>query len=413
MQTPPAGAGASPIDGPYAWFRLGVSMLLATVGSVGMWSVVVVLPTIPTEFGVDRAGASVPYTMTMIGFAFGNVIIGRYVDRLGITLPLIAAACTLATGFTLAAMTTALWQFALIQGLLIGIGTSASFGPMIADLSHWFRRRRGIAVAAAATGNYLAGAVWPPILQGFIESDGWRATYTGVGLFCIAVMIPLALLLRPRPPKDAHALNTNGANGLREIGTMNLRPRTLQMTLAVAGVACCVAMSMPQVHLVAYSKDLGYGAARGAEMLSFMFAGGVITRLATGVLADYIGGVRTLLLGSVMQCAALLLYLPFDGMTSLYVISMLFGLSQGGIVPMYAVIVREYLPAHEAGQRIGLVIMSTVLGMALGGWLSGWIYDLTGSYQVAFINGVAWNLLNISIVAMLLWRTQGPRTVTA
>lgn len=404
----PAGAGASPIDGRYAYFRLAVSMVLGTVGAVGFWAVIIVLPTVQDEFGVNRASASLPFTLTMVGFAIGNVIMGRAVDRLGITLPTIAAALALAAGFALAAMTTAIWQFALIHGVLIGVGTAACFGPLIADISHWFRRRRGIAVAAVACGNYIAGAMWPLVLPGFIDTDGWRATYAGIAVICVVVIVPLALLLRRQVPPAGLTAELDPAGGPRRIGAIEYSPRTLQAMLAVAGVACCVAMAMPQVHIVAYCGDLGYGVARGAEMLSLMFAGGVFSRLASGFLADHIGGVRTLLLGSVLQCLALLLFLPFDGLISLYVISLVFGLSQGGIIPSYAIIVREYMPAREAGQRIGFVIMATIVGMAIGGWLSGWIFDLTGSYQAAFVNGIGWNLINISIMAFLLWRTRRP-----
>ena len=298
-------------------------------------------------------------------------------------------------------------------GLLIGIGMSAAFGPLIADISHWFVRYRGIAVAATASGNYIAGAVWPTFLQGFIETDGWRATYIGIGVSCIAAMVPLALLLRRRTPGLDHRRGADGTVESPGLRATDLSARGLQIMLAIAGVACCVAMAMPQVHIVAYCVDLGFGPARGAEMLSLMLAGGIVRRLGSGVLADRIGGVRTLLLGSVLQCVGLLFYLPFDGLMSLYVVSLIFGLSQGGIVPCYAIIVREYLPAHQAGQRVGLVIMATVVGMAVGGWLSGWIYDLTGSYQAAFLNGIAWNMLNISIMAMVLWRTRGPSAVPA
>jgi MFS family permease len=174
----------------------------------------------------------------------------------------------------------------------------------------------------------------------------------------------------------------------------------------VAGLACCMAMAMPQVHLVAYCADLGYGIVAGAEMVSLMLAGGVVSRLASGMIADRIGGILTLLAGSVLQCLALFLYIPFDGLASLYVVSAVFGLAQGGIVPCYAIIVREYLPAREAGERVGIVILATVVGMAAGGWMSGWIYDLTGSYRAAFLNGIAWNLLNIAVMTFLLARAQ-------
>jgi MFS family permease len=401
------------VDGPYAWFRLAVCVVLGTVGSIGMWSIIVALPYVQAEFGVDRASASTPYTLTMIGFGIGNVLIGRMVDRLGIMLPSMAAATALGGGFMMASAATEIWQLAVVQGVLIGIGTSAGFGPLIANISHWFRRRRGIAVAATASGNYLAGAIWPTLLQGWIESEGWRATYFGVGVFCIVTMVPLALLLRRALPEEERAPAAGVVVAPPQTRALDMSPRALQALLAIAGVGCCVAMSMPQVHLVAYCADLGYGVARGAEMLSLMLAGGIVSRLASGFLADYIGGVRTLLLGSVLQGLALVFYLPFDGLMSLYVISLMFGLAQGGIVPMYAVIVREYLPAREAGQRVGTVIMATLIGMALGGWMSGWIYDVTGSYQAAFVNGIAWNLLNVSIMTMLLWRTGGPRAAAA
>jgi MFS family permease len=172
-------------------------------------------------------------------------------------------------------------------------------------------------------------------------------------------------------------------------------------------------MSMPQVHIVAYCADLGYGPAQGAQMLSLMLGFGVVSRLASGVIADRIGGLATLLLGSGLQCLALLFYLPFDGLMPLYIVSALFGLSQGGIVPSYALIVRDYFPAREAGARVSLVLMATIVGMALGGWMSGWIYDLTGSYQAAFLNGIAWNLLNMSIAFWLLLGRLRPSGATA
>ncbi|WP_245409735.1 MFS transporter [Pararhizobium haloflavum] len=394
------------LDGRYSWTRLAVSVVLATVGSAGMWSVVLVMPAVEQEFAIARADAALPYTATMIGFALGNLLLGRVVDRFGITPCLILAAVMLGAGFAGAAMTHDIVAFSLLQGALIGIGTSASFGPLIADVSHWFRRRRGIAVAAAASGNYLAGAIWPMVLKDIVAEDGWRAAYFVVAATCIVVMIPLALMLRRRIPPDAETDPNTVGRDPRTAGSVSLSPRALQWLLAIAGIGCCVAMSMPQVHIVALCADLGYGVTAGAEMLSIMVAGGVVSRLASGFLADHIGGVRTLILGSILQMLALMLYLPFDGLTSLYVVSLVFGLSQGGIVPSYAIIVREYLPAREAGRRVGTVIMATVIGMALGGWLSGLIYDWTGSYQAAFINGIAFNALNIAVIALVLWRTK-------
>jgi MFS family permease len=391
------------IDSAKAWLRLGVAVLLSTIGGVGMWSVVVALPAIQADFGVARADATLPYTLAMIGFACGGVVMGRLADRFGIAVPLALGTVSLSLGYLAVGHASSLGQVALAHGLLIGIGCSATFGPLMADISHWFVRRRGIAVAIAAAGNYLAGTIWPPIVQHFIATDGWRATHTGIGLFLFVAMLPLVLLLRRRI--EHHHAGATAAAARRQ-AEMPFSPMTLQVLLCIAGVACCVAMSMPQVHIVAYCGDLGYGVARGAEMLSLMLGFGIISRVASGFIADRIGGVRTLLLGSVLQGTALVLYLMFDGLFSLYVISALFGLFQGGIVPSYAIIVREYFSPKEAGTRVGLVLMATLLGMALGGWMSGAIFDLAGSYQAAFLNGLGWNLVNVSIMTWLLLRSR-------
>ena len=235
---------------------------------------------------------------------------------------------------------------------------------------------------------------------------GWRSTYTGLGLVCGIGMALLALRMRQRPPlvQVAPAAATGSAVLPDRSRPFGLAPAHAQTLLFVAGIACCVAMSMPQVHIVAYCTDLGFGAARGAEMLSLMLASGIVSRLVSGLICDRIGGIRTLLLGSALQGIALLLFLPFEGLVPLYVVSAMFGLFQGGIVPSYAIIIREHFNPHEAGARVGSVIMATLLGMALGGWMSGWIFDLTGSYKAAFLNGIAWNLLNLSIASWLFWR---------
>jgi len=402
------------LDGSYAWFRVAVSLSMATIGSVGLWSYVVILPLIENEFSVGRGEASFPYTMTMLGFAAGNMLVGRMVDRYGVARPALCAIVGLGLGYLGAAQTESFYFLNLFQGVLIGISTAAGFGPLIADISKWFRKRRGLAMAAVASGNYLAGAIWPPIIQYFVETDGWRATYAGIGVFCLLAMTPLALMLRTPPPDEAR-IRANGGTSSQgdEVLAIGLSPRALQILLVIAGLGCCVAMSMPQVHIVAYCVDLGYEAARGAEMLSVMLAGGVVCRLSSGWLADKIGGVRTLLLGSVLQCVALFLYLPFDGLVSLYIVSLVFGLAQGGIVPSYAVIVREYLPVAYAGRAIGVIIMSTVLGMALGGWLSGAVYEVTGSYTAAFLNGIGWNLINILVMVLILLRSSRPRMAAA
>jgi MFS family permease len=396
------------LDSGYSWRRLILSLAISIVGNVGMWAVIVVLPSMQGEFGLDRADATIPYTLTMAGFALGNGLIGRIVDRFGITWALTGAALAQGVGFLAASAMPGFVTVTFLH-LAVGFGAAACFAPLIADVSLWFLRRRGIAVALIASGNYLSGAIWPLILSGVMASGGWRAVYVVLGWAILAVVIPGALFLRRRLPEEAFA-RSDQASAARARAS-GFSPRALTILLGLAGIGCCVAMSMPQVHIVAFCVDLGYGPAVGGQMLSLMRLGGVASRLGSGLLADRIGGVRTLLIGSAAQTIALMLYLPSDGLISLYVVSMVFGLSQGGIVPSYAVIVREYLPAREAGSRVGIVIMTTIIGMALGGWMSGWIYDMSGSYFLAFVNGIAWNLLNLGIILLILMRTR--RTTTA
>jgi MFS family permease len=393
------------IDSGYAWFRLGISVLLSALGGVGMWSVVVALPAVQAEFGVARGSASLPFTLTTIGFAIGGIIMGKLSDRFGIVIPVLFGSVALGFGYVLASMAGDLSQFALAYGLLIGmLGASSTFVPLMADISRWFERRRGIAVALCASGNYIAGAFWPPVVEYLIRTMGWRSAHFWIGVFCVAMMVPLALLLRA--PAPVRAANAPNLSSLFPRAT-NLSPGTLQILLAVAGLACCVAMSMPQVHIVAYCGDLGYGVANGARMLSLMLGFGIISRIGSGFIADRVGGMATLVIGSVAQMIALSLYLTSDGLVSLYVISAMFGLFQGGLVPSYAIVIRENFPASEAGTRVGFVMGTTLLGMALGGWLSGTIFDLTGSYRAAFANGVAWNALNLGIALFLLSRGRG------
>jgi len=393
------------IDSPQAAWRLLTTLLLMLLGNSGMYVVSVVLPEVQTEFGVSRADASIPYTLSMLGFGIGGMWMGRWADRFGIARVAALGAVGVASGFVLAGVSGGIVGFALAQGLLGLLGIASTFAPLLADTAQWWNKRRGIAVAVCASGNYLAGTLWPPIAQWGVTQVGWRTTYICIGLFCGIGMGLLALRMRTPPPAAA-AATVNRQGVVASDRPFGMSVMQAQWLLSVAGVACCVAMAMPQVHIVAYCSDLGFGAARGAEMLSLMLACGIVSRLVSGVICDRIGGIRTLLLGSALQGIALMMFLPFDGLVPLYLVSAMFGLFQGGIVPSYAIIVREHFPAKEAGARTGTIIMATLVGMALGGWLSGKIFDVTGSYHAAFVNGIAWNALNFGIVLWLYRRSR-------
>jgi len=398
------------IDSRYAAWRLLATLALVTLGNGAMYVLAVMLPEVQKEFGISRAEASLPYTMTMIGFGIGGIVCGRMADRYGIARVLAFGAFGSFAGFVISGLAPNLLIFSLAHGLLLGLlAIGSSFVPLIADTSLWWNKRRGLAVGICSSGNFLSGTVWPPIVQWGIEHFGWRHTYVALGVVCGIGMAILCMRLRQRPPLVTTA--NVGSDVFRHPSDrpFGLSMGAAQWLLFTAAVGCCVAMAMPQVHIVAYCTDLGFNAARGAEMLSLMLGFGIVSRLASGWISDHIGGLHTLLLGSVLQAVALALFVPFDSLGSLYVISALFGLFQGGIVPSYAIIVRENFPAQEAGARVGMVVLGVQVGMALGGWMSGKVFDLTGSYHAAFFNGIGWNLLNIAIIVMLLLRLRAAR----
>jgi MFS family permease len=409
-----------------------------TIGASGMYIVSVILPSVEKDFGITRGMASLPYALTMIGFGLGGIVVGKISDRIGVAIPLALASVCLGAGYIIAGFAPHFWVFALAQGLFIGfLGCSATFSPLMAETSFWFEKRRGIAVAICASGNYLGGAIWPPIAQHFIELHGWRNTYIAIGIFCTLTMVPLALWLQrstptsmqlrraaqnqSKPVVQSAKPTSSNANESQSASisastpptklpaddkSLGMHPKALLFLLCTAGVGCCVAMSMPQVHIVSMCNDMGYGVTRGAQMLSTMLAFGIVSRLVMGLICDRIGGLRTLMLGSALQTIALVMFLPADSMGSLFLVSALFGLFQGGIVPSYAIIVRELFSPRLAGAYVGTVIMATMMGMALGGWMSGKIFDWTGSYQAAFINGIVWNILNLIIVVYLYRRSR-------
>lgn len=400
--------------GGYRVVRLIAALLLMTVGGSAMYGVIVTLKPVGLEFGVSRGEASLPYMLFMLGFGTGGVALGWVADRMGIVVPALLASIALPAGLIAASEAGSLGQFCLAVGVLCGfLGASVTFSPVVSDISLWFFRRRGLAVGIVISGTYVAGALWPPLLQYFIDQQGWRATFFELGVFALCVMVPLSALLYRRPPTAPEPVAASSANGPRRV--LGFKPVQVQCLICVAGIGCCAAMAMPQVHIVAHATDLGHPAARAAEMLALMLGFGIVSRLASGWISDRIGGLRTLLLGSFLQCGVLAAFLLGDSLAALYACSIAFGLAQGGIVPSYAIIVRSYFPVRESGWRIGMAFLFTILGMALGGWMAGVLYDLTGSYTVSFLNAIGFNVLNMAIAAFLLHRarTSGRALVAA
>lgn len=388
----------------YPVVRLAASLLLMTIGGSAMYAAVIVLAPAAEEFQIGRGAASLPYALFMIGFGTGGVVMGRLADRFGIIVPAIIGSLSLPAGLYAASLAASLVQFGLAIGVLCGFfGAAFTFAPLVADTSHWFSARRGLAVGIAISGSYVAGALWPPILQYLFDTDGWRSAYAWLAVFTLCTMLPLALVLYRRPALESAHMGDGVVRPLQH-RSLGIAPNLLQCLICVAGVGCCVAMAMPQVHIVPYVLDQGHPAARGAEMLALMLGFGIVSRVGSGWLSDRIGGLRTLVVGSVLQALVLVAFLAADSLPALYACSIAFGLVQGGIVPSYAIIVRTFFPASQAGWRIGTAFLFTITGMALGGWMAGAIYDATGSYTWSYLNAVGFNLMNLAIALGLLRR---------
>tara|TARA_E500000081_G_scaffold133600_1_gene145350 strand:+ start:111 stop:1322 length:1212 start_codon:yes stop_codon:yes gene_type:complete len=386
-------------DSLKSWIRLILLFSLGITGTVGMWSVVVVMPAIESDFNIDRGKASLLYATTMVGFGLGNFLIGKIIDKYGLKLPIIVATLILVISYLIGTISTEFWHLLILQ-IFMGTAAATFFGPSMADIGNFFEKRRGLAVAIIASANYVAGAFWPLIISYFLETMTWKDVYLYIALICIIIMIPISFFLKNNISQNEPDITTEASNSK----LTNLSPSALQTLLILAGIGCCLAMAMPQVHIVALCVERGFGLSIGAEILAVMLFSGMISRVGFGYLSDKIGPVYTLFIGSLLQMISLVFFLPFDSQLSLYIVSLMFGLSQGGIVPAYAMIVRKYLPLKEVGERVGLVIMATIVGMGLGGWMSGEIFDITQSYKLAFVNGIFWNFTNLLIVTFIMWK---------
>ena len=393
------------VETPYGWVVVAASVALMSIGFGGLYLMIVALKPVAAEFDWPRTVPTLANSLSWAGAGLGGIAFGLWADRGGIFRPVLVASFAVGSGLVASGLATGMTMLFLAQGVVLGFcGNGAMFSPLVANTTRWFDRRRGVAVAIAASGQSLAGGIWPPIFQWGIDAHGWRETMIGYGIFATVTMAPLSLLLRRPAPSPAvdpvAAANHRSADG-RVLG---LPGNLVLAMLAVAILGCCAAMAMPMVHIVAYCTDLGFAAARGAEMLSLLLACGFISRLVYGLMADRIGGLKTLLIASSGQALVLVSYSWVESQLGLYLVSALFGLAFGGVVPSYAIVVRELYPVGEAGWRIGTVYLFGTIGMAAGGLLGAVIFDAVGHYQAAFLVGVASNLVNLVLVSTLVWR---------
>ena len=394
------------------------SLFLILVANGGLFLLVVGLKQVALDFGWPRAVPSLAYAFLYIGTGFGGIIMGYWFDRSGARPVTLLGTIMIGSGAMLTSAVQTEWQLYLIYGLMMGLlGQATLFGPLVLNIMRWFEKRRGFAVGLITAGQGLAGAIWPPVFRHFNETAGWRETFFWFGLFLLLTATPLTFMLGKR--KAAAPMRSSQTSGtapdkLSPVRVESVMPTwLLQTTVCLAIVGCCVSMAMPLAHLVAHASDLGHATSRAAEMLATALLAATVVRIIAGSrLVDRLGGLIALIIFSATQTAALVLYAVVDGLLALYLVSILFGLGYGGINMCYPVIVREYLPAAEAGRRLGFVLLFGALGMALGGWLAGFMFDQTGTYTSAFLVGVAFNLANLTLLLTLVNATRSGRLQT-
>ena len=392
------------VETSYGWVVVLASLALHSISLGAPTILFVALKPIAADLDTVRAVPSLAYSLLMIGTGIGGIAMGRWMDKYGVMHPVLFGSVMIGLGALLASYAEGQWSLFIASGLLMGLlGKAAMIAPLVANVTRWFDRRRGLAVAIITSGQGLAGAIWPTVVQYFNGLVGWRGTFLYFSIFVAVTMVPIAFLLRPRAPISAE----DRAAGIRSDErrrVLDLPPHAAQGLLWLATIGCCAAMSVPIVHLVSHVTDQGYTLEQGAHVLSVLFAAAFVSRICFGMLADRIGPTRTLLIGSASMAVMLLAFAFTTSYPGLFAAALLFGLGFSGIMPCYPLLIRLLFPANEAGGRIAGQYLFSAAGMALGGWLGGVIFDMTGSYSPAFLVAFAFNVMNFVVIGIVYAR---------
>jgi MFS family permease len=390
------------IEVSYGWVIVFASLLLHSIGLGAPNILFVALKAIATDLGSLRSVPSFAYSLLMIGTGVGGLAMGWWMDKRGVMQPVLFGSIMIGIGALVASQSEDQWGLFVANGLLIGLfGKAAIIAPIVANATRWFDRRRGLAIAIISSGQGVAGVVWPSTIRYFNDLVGWRETYFYYGVFVLLTMVPLALLLRHKPLAAPMDKRRTTASARLVLGRP---PNMIHGVLCFATLGCCAAMAMPIVHLVSHATDLGFSHARAAELLSILFVAAFFSRIAFGMIADRIGGVRTLLIASSCQAIMLVVFAMVESQWGLYVAALMFGLGFSGIMPCYPLMIRMYFPVTELGWRIACQYLFAAAGMALGGWFGGAVFDLTGGYAYAFLAGAGFNMMNLALIGYIFMR---------
>jgi MFS family permease len=401
------------LDGRAAWTAAGAALAILTISYGAPLISVVALTTIAAELGTSRAAPSAAGSLVLIGAAVGGIAAGWLAGRFGIRRIVLFGAAMLAAGLFVSAL-SGVSQLYLGHGLFMGLfGASCMLSPLITYVSLWFERRRGAAVALISSGQSIAGAVWPLLLQAGITRFGWRHMMELFGVFGLVSISLLAIVFLHAPPGAPAAPAVTAPRPQAEVRAAGRSSNMLMAGLMAAIFCCCVPMNIPLQHVVAFCGDIGIASQEGAAMLSVLLGSAFLARQLWGWLADRIGGLQTLLWSSPLQAIALSGFLFTRNDALLFAFSSLFGFGLAGLLPAYVVAVREHYAASEANWRVPSVLFAGFLGMGAGGWGAGVLYDAFGMYLVAFAVGIAFNLINMAIVLWLVSRRADSAPVRA
>jgi MFS family permease len=386
-----------------SWIVCLTALCIAAVSFAAPAITVVGLRSIAEELGGQRSVPALAYSLAWLGSSFGGIPMGRAAERFGVRATVIFGSAMIAIGLIIA-QSGGRFTLLLGYGLFVGLlGNSGINAPLFVYISRWFDRRRGTALALIGSGSSISAAIWAPIFVVTEAHFGWRHTMLGFAALEVALIVPAAAWVFGPPPEVAGA--AGGRHGPRPGATvLGLRPAIVLSGLCAAGFLCCVPMAMPQGHLVALCGDLGIPGQQGAAMLSVLLGCAFVSRQFWGYVADRIGGLRTILAGSVCQITAMIAFLLTRNEAALFAVSAWFGLGFSGIIPAYVLAVRDLFPANEASWRVPSVLLFSGSGMAFGGWLAGAIYDSVGFYAAAFAAGILFNVAHLMMIGTLVWR---------
>lgn len=369
----------------YGWVIVACGIVMTCIGIGSMLSLGVFLQPMSEAMGWSRTGISLAALLNFLCMGVGSFFWGALSDRFGTRAVVLAGGILLGGGLVGASQAATLGQFQLLFGVVVGVAAGSFYAPMTATTTRWFVEHRSLAVALVSAGLGLGSMTVAPLVGWIISHYDWRVAMLVIGDLAWLLLIPAALLVRNPPAAAPAPPPAPGALAPREF-TVAEALRTPQFAaIALTHFACCAAHSGPIFHMVTNVIDHGISAMAATTVLSAAGLASLSGRVICGLLADRLGAKRVLIVGLAIQAAAVGLYLVTRELAGFYALALMFGLAYGGVMPLYAIVVREYFGARIMGATFGAVAFASTLGMALGPWLGGVLYDSFGSYAWLFV----------------------------